>query len=81
MVKISRQYRSVVKAAVVELQQLIRKNKKILNKIDHTTFYAFVEESRDETDKNELVSRLELWEVVELVWNLCELLYIDAAPG
>ena len=81
MVKISREYRSVVKAAVVELQQLIGKNKKILNKIDHTTFYTFVEESRDENEKNELVSRLELWEVVELVWNLCELLYIDAAPG
>ena len=81
MVKISREYRSVVKAAVVEIQQLIGKNKKILNKIDHATFNTFVEESRDENEKNELVSRLELWEVVELVWNLCELLYIDAAPG
>ena len=34
------------------------------------------------TEKKEvLVSELQLWDMAELVWNLCEILFIDAQPG
>ena len=59
--KFSREYRSVMKACVLELNEQIQQTM---------------------TDEKETLGhQLQLWDMAELVWNLCEILFIDAQPG
>ena len=40
-----------------------------------------VDKCHSAKEQGSVTAQLELWELVELIWNLCELLYIDTAPG
>ena len=82
----SREYRAVIKASVGDLQQLMSKNyilsfSQILFIYRYISWTCSVDEACGEKEKSDLAAKLELWDIIELVWNLCELLYIDTAPG
>lgn len=44
-------------------------------------FYCFADVTRDEVMKTEYEEQLKVFNVTDLIWNLCEILWIDSAPG
>uniref|UniRef100_A0A3Q2Q8P3 Nuclear pore complex protein Nup85 n=1 Tax=Fundulus heteroclitus TaxID=8078 RepID=A0A3Q2Q8P3_FUNHE len=64
-VSISRNYRSVIRACMEELQQVA-----VFIFLDHHPNHCFA-----------VLSQVSILLAIELIWNLCEVLFIDAAPA
>ncbi|XP_064637372.1 nuclear pore complex protein Nup85-like [Lineus longissimus] len=63
LLKVSRHYRSVIKACIMDLQN------------------DTLESTMDEVQKNYYENQIQLLDMIELIWSLCEILFIDSAPG
>lgn len=66
MLKFSREYRSVIKAAARELQK--------------ATGDGMIVDNDGGSQGDQNVAQLEMFEMIELLWSLCEILFIDIIP-
>lgn len=89
MVKFSHNYRAVIKSCVLDLQKQIS-----MCLLDITilklhcsvlyiacTFCVLLEMCKREEERQQCESQLQVFDMIELIWNLCEILYIDVQPG
>lgn len=64
MLKFSREYRSIIKAASKELHQSLVQG-------------ISLHDGDSECRREDIVAQLEMFEMIELLWSLCEILFID----
>ncbi|KAI8501147.1 Nucleoporin nup85 [Branchiostoma belcheri] len=62
LVKFSRNYRSVIRACLMQLKQA-------------------EESARDDATAEEYGKQVEIYSMVELIWSLCEILFVETLPG
>ena len=44
-------------------------------------FFALSDTTADSTKKTELEEQLKIFNSTDLIWSLCEILWVDIAPG